>query len=140
MTDIEIAKQKLHADSLAFVIAKNGVILRTGTQSGIGELIDAVETLGDAAHQAVLADKIVGKAVAMVARTAQIRQIYSPLMSQAACDALKIDQISYEYGRLVPLILNKRNDGLCPMEQLTLPIADPGEAVAALRNFIHRRA
>ncbi len=140
MTDIEIAKQKLQSDSLAFVIAKNGEILRTGTQNGVSELIDAVETLGDAAHNAVLADKIVGKAVAMVARTAQIRQVYSPLMSQAACDALTVDKIPYEYERLVPLILNKRNDGLCPMEQLTLPIADPSEAVAALRNFVRRRA
>ncbi len=140
MTDLELAKQKLNSDSLAFVIAKNGAVLRTGTRNGVGELLDAVDALGDAAHGAALADKIVGKAVAMVARVGQIRAVYSPLMSQAACDVLAVERITVEYDRLIPLILNKRNDGPCPMERLTLPIDDPHEAVTALRGFVRTRA
>ncbi|HEX7594105.1 MAG TPA: DUF1893 domain-containing protein [Anaerolineae bacterium] len=139
MTDLELAKQKLTRDSLAFVIAKGGAILRTGTREGIGELIEAVGALGDAVRGAALADKIVGKAVAMVARAARLGAVYSPLASQAARDALAIDQIPLEYDRLVPLILNKRNDGPCPMERLTLPIDDPVQAVDALREFVHAR-
>lgn len=139
MTDLELAKQKLNADSLAFVIAKDGAILRTGTREGIGELIQAVDALGDAARGAALADKIAGKAVAMVARAARFRVVYSPLASQAARDALAIDKIALEYDCLVPLILNKRNDGPCPMERLTLPIDDPGQAVDALRDFVRAR-
>lgn len=140
MTDLEFVKQKLNADSLAFVIVKGDAILRTGTREGIGELIEAVDALGGAAHGAVLADKIVGKAVAMVARTARFRALYSPLASQAARDALASDKILLEYDRLVPLILNKRNDGPCPMERLTLPIDDPLQAVDALRAFVRARA
>ena len=89
---------------------------------------------------AALADKIVGKAVAMVARTAQMRAVYSPLMSQAACDALARDHIAFEYDRLVPLILNKRSDGPCPMERLTLAIDEPRAAVSALRDFVRAHA
>ncbi len=139
MTDLELAKQKLNRETLAFVIAKDGVLLRTGTRDGIGELIEAVDALGDAARGAALADKIVGKAVAMVARTARLGAVYSPLASQAARDALAVDQIPLEYDRLVPLILNKRNDGPCPMERLTLPIDDPVQAVDALREFVRAR-
>ena len=139
MTDLESAKQKLHCDSRAFVIVKAGVVLCTGTRDGIGELIEAIDALGEQARGAALADKIVGKAVAMVARTAQMCAVYSPLMSQAACDALARDQIAFEYDRLVPLILNKRNDGPCPMERLTLAIDDPRAAVSALRDFIRAR-
>jgi hypothetical protein len=140
MTDLELAKQKLNADSLAFVIVQDGAVLRTGTREGIGELIEAVDALGDAVTGASLADKIVGKAVAMVARTAKLSAVYSPLMSQAACDALAIENISYEYDRFVPLILNKRNDGPCPMERLTMPINEPSQAIAALRDFVRARA
>ncbi len=139
VTDLELAKRKLNTDSLAFVIAKDSAIPRTGTREGIGELIEAIDALGDAANGAALADKIVGKAVAMVARTARFGAIYSPLASQAARDALAIDKISLEYDRLVPLILNKRNDGPCPMERLTLPIDDPRQAVDALREFVRTR-
>jgi hypothetical protein len=140
MTDLELAKQKLHSDSLAFVIVKEGALLRTGTRDGVGELIEAIDVLGEQARGATLADKIVGKAVAMVARTAQMRAVYSPLMSQAACDALARAQIAFEYDHRVPLILNKRNDGPCPMERLTLPIDDPRAAVSALRDFVRARA
>ena len=140
MTDLELAKARFCADSLAFVIVKDGAVLRTGTREGIGELIEAVDALGDAARGASLADKIVGKAVAMVARAAQIRAVYSPLASQAARDALAIEHIPLEYDRLVPLILNKRNDGPCPMERLTQPIHDPAQAVTALREFVRAHA
>lgn len=140
MTDLELAKQRLNRDSLAFVIVKESAILCTGTRDGVGELIETMDALGEQARGAVLADKIVGKAVAMIARLAHLCTVYSPLMSQAACDALARDQIAFEYDRLVPLILNKRNDGPCPMERLTLPIDDPHAAVSALRDFVRARA
>ncbi|MBI4787909.1 MAG: DUF1893 domain-containing protein [Chloroflexi bacterium] len=140
MTDLELAKQALFADSLAFAIAKDGAILWTGRRDGIGELIQTVDELGTAAQGASLADKIVGKAVAMVARRAGIRAVYSPLASAAARDALAREHISLECDRLVPLILNKRNDGPCPMERLTMSISDPAEALAALREFIRPKA
>ncbi|MBI5034647.1 MAG: DUF1893 domain-containing protein [Chloroflexi bacterium] len=140
MTDLEIAKQKLNSDSLAFVIVNAGAILCAGTREGIGELIETIDALGDTLHGAALADKIVGKAVAMVARAAHIRAVYSPMMSQAACDALVVAHIPFEYDHLVPLVLNKRNDGPCPMERLTLPIDEPAQATAALREFVKARA
>ncbi len=140
MNDLELAKQTLTADSLAFVLVKDGAILRTGRRQGIGELIQAVDALGDQARGAVLADKIAGKAVAMVARAAGFGAVYAALASQAGRDALAEDHIPLEYARLVPLILNQRNDGPCPMERLTLPISDPQTAVTALREFVSARA
>ncbi len=139
MTDLELAKQVLNKDSLAFVLVKKGTILKTGTRDGIGELIETLDALGDRARDASLADKIAGKAVAMVARHAGLRAIYSPLVSQAALDALAPAHIPLEYDRLVPLILNKRNDGPCPMERLTMPISEPQQAVDALRAFARPR-
>jgi hypothetical protein len=136
MTDLELAKRALRADSLAFVIAKDGALLRRGTRDGIGELLEAVDALGDAAHGASLADKIVGKAVAMVARAAQISAVYAPLASESARDMLALDHIVLECDRLVPLVLNQRGDGPCPMEHLLLLVDDPREAVFALRMFI----
>jgi hypothetical protein len=99
----------------------------------------AVRALGDQARDACLADKIIGKAAAMVAILAGIRAAYTPLVSQAAYDTLARYHISLEYDRLVPLILNGRGDGPCPMERVTLPIDDPEQAVAALAAFVDRR-
>jgi hypothetical protein len=137
--DLELARQTLRADSLTFAIAKAGAILRIGRREGISELLEAIDALGDSAHGASLADEVVGKAVAMVARAARMRAVYSPLASQAARDALAFEKIEFEYDHLVPLILNKRSDGPCPMEQLTLSIDDPPAAIEALREFVRKR-
>ncbi len=139
MTDVELAREALQRDALAFAIVKRGALVRTGTRDGIGELLEAVDALGEEARGASLADKIVGKAVAMVARAAGIHAVYATLASQAALDALAQDGVPLTYKCLVPLILNKRNDGPCPMERLTLPFADPKDAVAALRAFVRAR-
>ncbi len=136
MTDVELARQALQRDALAFALVKDGMVLNTGEREGIGELLGAVDALGDGVRGASLADKIVGKAVAMVARAAGVRAVYATLASEAARAALAQDQIPLTYERLVPLILNKHNDGPCPMERLTLPLVDPREAVSALREFV----
>lgn len=136
MDDLYLAKQELKKGDFAFVLVKDGSVLSTGTGEGISELLEALSTLGPAVSGSSLADKIVGKAVAMVARAARVRAVYSPLASAAAVAALSADHIICEYDCLVPLILNKRNDGPCPMERLTLPIDDPHAAVAALEGFV----
>jgi hypothetical protein len=140
MKDLELAKQTLRSDSLAFAVVKDGEILHIGTRDGIGELIETFDNLGPNARGACLADRIVGKAVAMVARRAGLIAVYSPLASAAARDALALDNIPLECDHLVPLILNKRGDGTCPMERLTASIENPEQAVSALREFVRPKA
>ncbi len=140
MTDLELAKQIFETQGAAFVLVKQGRELARGTREGIGELLTALNRLGAEAHGASLADKIVGKAVAMVAAYAGIQAVYSPLASEAASLVLKERRIELVADRRVPLILNKRGDGPCPMESLTLPLEQPEDAVRALREFVSARA
>jgi hypothetical protein len=139
MNDLDLAKHALGADQRAFVIVKEGQILATGTRDGIAELLDETRALGEKTRGAVLADRIVGKAVAMVARAMEIRAVYTPLASQAARETLAAAQIEFAYEHLVPLIMNQRGDGPCPLERLTLPLTDPRHAVEALCAFVGRR-
>ncbi len=139
MDDLELAKQIFQAESLAFVLVQAGRVLARGTCDGISELLTAVETLGEQAHGASLADKIVGKAVALVAASANLRAVYSPLASESAQRVLARRQIELTAERFVPLILNKRGDGPCPMERLTLPLEEPQDAVRALQEFVAAR-
>lgn len=124
---------------MAFVLVRDGRVLASGTREGVSELLDAVGTAGDAARGASLADKIVGKAVAMVAVHAGVVSVYTPLGSEAAARALAERGIAFEAERLVPLIRNKRNDGPCPMERLSLPLDEPAAVVAALREFVAQK-
>lgn len=139
MNDLEYARQLFLEGAYAFVLVRDGQVIATGTRDGVGELLDVLSELGQVLRGASLADKIVGKAVAMIAIEAGISHIYTPLGSRAAEQALQAYGIPFSAERIVPLIRNKRDDGPCPMEKLTLPLTDPGEAVAALRAFVTRR-
>jgi hypothetical protein len=66
--------------------------------------------------------------------------VFSPLASEAAQHVLVRHQIELQAERLVPLILNRRNDGPCPMERLTMPLEQPPQAVAALKDFVAARS
>lgn len=139
MNDLELAREIFQANGYAFVIVRDAQVVATGTRDGVGELLDAVGELGGALRGAALADKIVGKAVALVAAYAGITHIYTSLGSQAAQNVLHAHGIAFQTERLVPLIRNKRNDGACPLEQLTMELDEPLDAVNALREFGARR-
>src|SRR5512142_233382 len=88
MSDLEMAQDALRDNGLAFVLVKDGRVLDRGTREGIAELLEAVERLGAETHGASLADKIVGKAVALVAVHAGVKAVSSPLMSEAAVQVM----------------------------------------------------
>jgi Domain of unknown function (DUF1893) len=139
MTDLELAIGIFRSEGSSFVLVKHGRTLARGSRDGIGELLAAAETLGEAARGSSLADKVVGKAVAMVAAHYGLSAVFSPLASEPAQQVLARHGIELQPERLVPLILNRRNDGPCPMERLTMPLEQPGEAVAALKEFVAAR-
>lgn len=136
MDDLDQARELFTAGNYSFVAVKDGRIVATGEHDGIGELLSAVERLPSELEGASLADKVVGKAIALVSVHAGISAIYTPLASQAALDVLKPRGTPLQADRLVPLIRNKRNDGPCPMERLTQPIDEPSAAVVALNQFV----
>ena len=133
VSDLEIAKKHLVIENKTLVLAKNGKILASGSGKGIAELVGFIETMGDKLAGASLADKVVGKAVAMLVRYAGISALHADLMSEPARNALNGTDIVYSFEKLVPNIINRTGDGLCPMEKLSLPYDDPAEAALALR-------
>lgn len=61
--------------------------------------------------------------------------VYAAVLSREAEEALKQHGIQIEADTLVPRIVNRTGDGLCPMETSVLGISDPAEA----RKAIERR-
>lgn len=82
------------------------------------------------------ADQVIGKAAALLYIYLGVRDIYGQIVSEPALQAFKEHGVSCTCGEVVPYIINRRKDGLCPMEQTVLDIADPEQAVAALRKKV----
>ena len=80
-----------------------------------------------------MVDKVVGRAAACIAICGKASHVHGELMSEDAAEFLSDNGITYSYKQLVPRILNKSMDGLCPLEQSVEGITDPVAALSALR-------
>ncbi len=85
---------------------------------------------------AIVVDKVVGRAAAMIAIHGKAFAVYGEVMSQDALELLGKYGIPAGCDQLVPQILNASRTGLCPLEQAVAGIEDPALAVAALRRRI----
>ena len=112
------------------VVCKGDTVY-TSQQTGISPMLDWLSEEKDLRGGAA-ADKIVGKAAALLFVLAGVREVYGEVMSEAGYQALQAHGIPCTYGTLTPYIVNRQGTGMCPMEQTVLTIDDPKTAFRAL--------
>lgn len=115
------------------IVASNGYV---SFDSGIKPLIDKLNEDLYYFKDLEVADKIVGKAAAMLFSLSGVKKVYANVLSLAGKKILEENNIEYEYGELVDYIINRKGDGMCPMEMTVKEIDDPKEAFTALKNKI----
>lgn len=84
------------------------------------------------------ADKVVGKAAAMLYCLLGVRRVYAGVISDAAVRVLRRNGIEVYRDRLVEHIRNRAGTGLCPMEEATRSIDEPEAALDAIRATLAR--
>ncbi|MCS7119851.1 MAG: DUF1893 domain-containing protein [Nitrososphaerota archaeon] len=135
MNDIEIAKKILVKDNLSLAIVKKGEIIFRSDATGIVGLLTAIERLGEKMHKSSVADRIVGKAAALLLAGSHVDFVYAEIMSNEGLKVLKENNVNLQYGRLVPFILNKHKNDICPYEKFSSLLSSPDEAFEMLRKF-----
>ncbi len=129
---IETARQKILAGKAGCVIIKNGSIIHDENGRGIAPILDVYRQQTDKMKDSILVDKVIGKAAAMVAICGKVKYVHAELICDSAVDILQKNNIKVTWTLRVKDILNRRRNGLCPMEQTVLNISDPAEGVKAL--------
>lgn len=130
MTDIEIAKRNLEGHSIC--LCKNGEFF-TDDGRGISPMMRFIAQGRDLDGYSA-ADVIVGKAAAMLFVKAKIASVYGVVMSKSAAEFLEKNNTPFSYKELTGKIINRRGDGVCPMEQTVENIDDCNIAYNALRE------
>jgi hypothetical protein len=82
----------------------------------------------------------VGKAALMLADYLAAKQVFSPLASEHAKAYAKRSEgrIELTADNIVDHIINRTQDGMCPMENAVLDIDDPNEAYNILKHTLHK--
>ena len=133
MRDINDAKALLSEEIRCAVLKGDKTFL--SDKKGIRPLMELING-GEDYSGCIAADKIVGKAAALLYVKIGAVEVYAEVLSKAAIGVLEDNGIKYSYGTVVEFIRNRTGDGMCPMEMTVAEISDPTEAVEALRKTI----
>jgi Domain of unknown function (DUF1893). len=138
MKKLEEAKRIREEQKASCVILKPKGEVVISNDFGIKPLMIELREDKRAFVDAVIADRVVGKAAALLGVLGGVCQMYGEIMSEAACKVLEDNHITYAYGRQVPYIENRDNTGKCPMEETVWEIDDAHQAFDALEVTIAR--
>lgn len=130
LNDLEQAKTILQSGDYTCVLCKGGK-LHTSTRRGVAPLLELLSTDVSGFYAA---DKVVGKATALLYCLLKVKAVHARIISQAALQVLQNGGIGISWDCKVDYIKNRAGDGRCPMEQATEGIDDPQEALFAIQK------
>jgi hypothetical protein len=133
MNDLEIAKTQLHRKELTLAIVKNGEVLFETHSHRISGFLDAIEKLGNILEGAAVADRVAGKAIALLCVYTKISDVYAGVLSEKAKAVFEENGIRHEWKELVYNILNLNKSRVCPFEKAAAEISDPKDAYKAFK-------
>ena len=129
---IESAINLIRADKASCVVIKDKKIVNIEHASGISPIIAMYES--GVLENAVIVDKIIGKAAALVMSLGGVKACYGITTSVSAIEHLKSRGIEVKYDNCIDHIINRRGDGLCPMEDAVKDISNETEALEAIKK------
>ena len=132
MISNERLKALLAEENLTCMLSDGNRLIKS-RERGVKPLIGFIES-GKSFKGFTAADKVVGKAAALLYALMGVSSLYASVISEGALTVCKSFGISVEYGTLTQNIINRRGDGFCPMEQAVADISDPQTAFNAVKE------
>jgi hypothetical protein len=135
MEDIDLARSLFEEGKWNLVIVKEGQVLFSSREHGVAPFFQAVQSMGKSLHNAAVADRIVGLAVAMLCLHARIASVHAGIASQGALNMLKEQGVTVSSKNIVPYVSNHDGTDLCPFEKLAGNCQKPSHLFAALQSL-----
>ena len=126
------ARHILEKGRYTCVILK-GSHIYTSQMRGVKPLVVFLRSRLDLSGAAA-ADRVVGRATAFLYVLLGVDSLYAHIISEAALEVLRAHGIKVNYTSLVPHIINRQGDGICPFEEAVLGISQPDAALLAIEQ------
>lgn len=138
-TDLDLARALLIANKDATLVAVRGDEVVVCRDRGVKPLLKMVAE-GRSLKGFSVADKVVGKAPALLYAVLGPEAVFSPVMSWTGRAVLLAAGIFVSHDVLVPHISNRAKSGQCPMDESVTNIWEPYEAVGVLEERARQMA
>lgn len=132
MRDIEVAIGNLNGHTLS--LAKGDKTL-VSDKRGISPMMEYIERGVDLNGYSV-ADTVVGKAVAMLFVKAGIKEVYAKTLSFGGREVLTDNAVPFSYDFITEYIINRKGDGVCPMENAVRDVDNIEEGFSILKKTL----
>ena len=130
MTDLATAKENLGGHSIC--LCKDGQCL-FDDKRGIAPMMEFIAR-GYALAGYSVADRIVGKAAALLFVKCGIKAVFGKTLSVSARKTLEAHGIACEWETLTEVIIDRSGRNICPMEKTVQNCDDPERAYLLLRE------
>ena len=135
MSDIDKAKQILGREGATLAIVKEGQVLFMSDSSGIRGLLQAIEKIGKEMAGSSAADKVVGRAAALLLAYSKVKEVYASVISKGGLKVLKEDGIKVVFQNMVQIILDRMGKSVCPFEKFSSQIGLSDKTYEQLKEF-----
>jgi len=129
------AKEYMDSNNLKMVVYNNEKVVAQSIDRGIKPVYDVYTKDFESLKGAFIADRITGKAAAMLLADGKIAGIYTDLISDPAMEIFQSKGVNFEYGKKVKNILNRDLDGMCPIETISRNVSNVDELIEGIKAF-----
>lgn len=119
-------------------MVKKGDKVFTSSDRGVKPLLYLLENEKGFLDGASVADKVIGKAAALLMVLGGIKEVHTNVISEPAVEVFEKHRIPCFYEEKVKRIINRKGDGLCPMETLCMDIEEPAEAFEKIKEWLEK--
>ena len=133
--NINELKEILLKENHTIVIYKNDASVFVSDDRGVVPLMKLLQEDKSQLIDSIVVDKVIGKAAALLMVFAGVKEVFTPTISSPAVEVFKNHDIKITFDSEVDRIINRKGDGLCPMETLCLDIDNPEEAFFKISRF-----
>lgn len=130
---LERAKAALTGEITFAAILADGT-LQTSEKKGIAPMMALLEEDRERLRGAAVADRVIGRAAALLMEFAGVREAYGGIVSSHALRAFAKSGIAFTYEKQVAHIINRSGTGMCPMEEAVLETEDAAAAYPVLQE------
>ena len=115
------------------IVLCNGEQVYSDTKRGVAPLLSLLDSEADVSGYSA-ADKVVGAGAAYLYVLLGVCEIYAAVISEGAKRILLSHGIDVFFGETVPHIINRKGDGICPIELAVSDARDASDALKKIKN------
>lgn len=134
MKETEKARNLLKGNVTFAAVGEKGIY--TSEKRGVAPILEKIDTDPGFFKGASAADRVIGKAAAMLLEKYGVSEIYAQVTSKYAVAYLENKSVKLTYEKKTDHIINRSGTDMCPMEEAVINVNDADDGEKLIRDTI----